>query len=77
MERWRFATWNVGSMTGRGRELAEEMGRRSIDVMCVQETKCRAAKELGGGYKIFYSDESKEMEWELLYHKDGRIMSWK
>ena len=60
MERWRFATWNVGSMTGRGRELAEEMGRRSIDVMCVQETKWggNAAKELGGGYKIFYSGES-------------------
>ena len=35
MERWQFATWNVGSMMGRGRELAEEMGRRSIDAMCV------------------------------------------
>ena len=35
------------------------MGRRNIDVMCVQETKWRgnAAKELGKGYKIMYSGE--------------------
>ena len=60
MEKRRFATWNVGSMTGRGRELVEEMGRRNIDVMCVQETKWRgnAARELGEGYKIIHSGES-------------------
>ena len=60
MEKWRFATCNVGSMTGRGRELVEEVWRRNIDVMCVQETKWRgnAAREFGEGYKIIYSGES-------------------
>ena len=60
MEKWRFATWNVGSMTGRGRELVEEMGRRNVDVMCVQETKWKdnAVRELGEGYKIIYCVES-------------------
>ena len=57
MEKWRFAAWNVGSMTGRGRGLVEEMGRRNIDVMCVQETKWKgnAARRLGERYKIIYS----------------------
>ena len=56
-ELWRMTTWNIGSMTGRGRELAEEMHKRRIDVMCVQETRFRgnAARELGGDYKLVYS----------------------
>ena len=60
MEKWRFATWNVESITGRGRKLVKEMGRRNIDVMCVQETKWRgnAARELDEGYKIIYSRDS-------------------
>ena len=59
-ELWRIATWNVGSVTGRGRELAEEMHKRRIDVMCVQETRWggNAARELGGGYKLVYSGKS-------------------
>ena len=40
-EKWRFATWNVGSTTGR--------------VMCVQETKWRS--NAARGYKIIYSGE--------------------
>ena len=37
-EGWGFATWKLGFMTGRGRELADEMEERNIDVMCIQET---------------------------------------
>ena len=49
-------------MTGRGRELADEMEKRNIDVMCIQETKWggNAAREIGGGYKVYYSGESKK-----------------
>jgi exonuclease III len=47
---------NVGTMTGKGRELADLMERRKVDVLCVQETKWRGskAKKIGGGYKLFY-----------------------
>ena len=51
--------WNVGSMTGRGKELVEVCKRRNIGILCVQETKWtgKSAKELGQGFKILYSGE--------------------
>jgi Endonuclease/Exonuclease/phosphatase family. len=47
----------VGSMTGRGREVADLMRRRRIQILCVQETSWRGdkAKELGDGSKLIYS----------------------
>ena len=36
--RVRVGTLNVGSMTGRGRDLADLMERRKVGVLCVQET---------------------------------------
>ena len=55
----RFGSWNVGSMTGKGRELVEVCRRRNIDILCVQETKWKgkSARELGEGYKMYYSGE--------------------
>jgi len=55
----KVASWNVGTMTGKGRELAEIFKNRHIDIVCVQETKWtgKSARELGEGYKIFYSGE--------------------
>ena len=52
----KVGTLNVGSMTGRGREVAAVMENRQIDVLCVQETKWTGSKarELGGGYKLYY-----------------------
>uniref|UniRef100_A0AAQ6IQZ2 Endonuclease/exonuclease/phosphatase domain-containing protein n=2 Tax=Anabas testudineus TaxID=64144 RepID=A0AAQ6IQZ2_ANATE len=43
-------------MTGKGRELADMMERRKVDVLCVQETKWKGSKarSIGGGYKLFY-----------------------
>ena len=35
----RVGTLNVGTMTGKGRELADMMERRKVDKLCVQETK--------------------------------------
>ena len=55
--RVRVETLNVGSMTGRGRELADLMERRNVGVLCVQETRWKGnkARELGGDCKLFYS----------------------
>ena len=53
----RVGTLNVGTMTGRGRELAVLVERRNVGVLCVQETRRKEnkAKELGGGCKLLRS----------------------
>ena len=35
----KIGRWNVGSMTGRRRDLVEMLKRRNIGILCVQETK--------------------------------------
>ena len=53
----KIGTLNVGSMTGKSREVADAMERRKINILCVQETRWKGekAREIGGGYKLFYS----------------------
>ena len=60
--RVRVGALNVGSMTGRGRELADLMERRKVGVLCVQETiwKGDKAKELGGGCMLIRSGANKQ-----------------
>ncbi|XP_045774234.1 craniofacial development protein 2-like [Maniola jurtina] len=55
--RMRMSSWNVGTMNGRGRELADVLERRRINVACLQETRWKGtkAREIGAGYKFFYS----------------------
>ena len=52
----KIATLNVGTMTGRGREIVDVMQRKKVDIMCVQETRWKGqkAKEIGEGYKLYY-----------------------
>ncbi|KAK3542975.1 hypothetical protein QTP70_008094, partial [Hemibagrus guttatus] len=52
----RIGTLNVGTMTGKGRELAEMMERRKVDILCVQETRWKGSKarSIGAGFKLFY-----------------------
>ena len=56
----RILTLNVGSMTGRGREIAAVLKERKIDIAGVQETKWKGskAKMLGDGFKLFYHGET-------------------
>ena len=53
----RVGTLNIGTMTGRGRELAGMMERRNVDILCLQETNWKGSKarNIGGGCKIFYN----------------------
>ena len=55
----KVATLNVGSMTGRSGEVVHLMGRKNLQVLCVQETKWRGSKarEIGAGYKLYYHRE--------------------
>ena len=56
----RVGTWNVGTMTGRGREIVEVCKRRRLDLLCVQETKWsgKSSRKLGENYRIIYSGEN-------------------
>ena len=53
----RVGTLNIGTMTGRGRELADMMKRRNVDILCLQEIKWKRnkARNIGGGCKPFYN----------------------
>lgn len=57
----RIATWNVGTMTARSKEIEEVMDCRKIDILCVQETrwknlsnKTRFLDRETKKYKFFY-----------------------
>ncbi|KAK3574492.1 hypothetical protein QTP86_008384 [Hemibagrus guttatus] len=41
---------------GKGRELADMMKRRKVDILCVQETRWKGnkARSIGAGFKLFY-----------------------
>ncbi|KAK3519958.1 hypothetical protein QTP70_008901 [Hemibagrus guttatus] len=43
-------------MRGKGRELADMMERRKVDILCVQETRWKGSKarSIGAGFKLFY-----------------------
>ena len=49
--RMRFLTVNIGTMTGKSRELANMLKRRRVSIACVQETKWKGSKanEIGEG----------------------------
>ena len=60
-ERLRFASWNVGTMTGNSIEIEKLMSRRRLDILCVQETKWRNTASRARflnyntkAYKLFY-----------------------
>ena len=50
----KVTTLNVGTMTGKGREVADLIERRGVDILCVQETRWKGDKArcIGGGYKM-------------------------
>jgi len=55
----RLGTLNIGTMTGRSRELSDAFKRRRVDVACVQEFKWTLGRKLvgiGDGFKLIYND---------------------
>ncbi|KAK3540626.1 hypothetical protein QTP70_034381 [Hemibagrus guttatus] len=49
--------WNpYVTADGKGRELADMMERRKVDILCVQETRWKGSKarSIGAGFKLFY-----------------------
>ena len=44
----RFGSWNVGSISGIGTEVCEELRKRKVDVCCLKEVRWR-----GEGARFF------------------------
>jgi len=58
LTRIRLGSWNIGSLTGRLRELVDSAIRRHVNILCVQETKWKGqkAKEVEDtGFKLWYT----------------------
>jgi len=56
--RIRVGSWNVGSLTGKLRELGDVATRRRVNILCVQETKWKGqkAKEVDNtSFKLWYT----------------------
>ena len=56
----RLGSWNVGSLTGKLREIVDTMIRGRVNILCVQETKWvgQKAKEVENtGFKLWYTGE--------------------
>ncbi|XP_071677275.1 uncharacterized protein [Lolium perenne] len=56
--RIRLGSWNVGSLTGKLRELVDTAVRRRVDVLCIQETKWKGQKANeveDTGFKLWYT----------------------
>ena len=61
MTEFRFATWNIGSMTGKDGEMVEILKKRKIQLCCMQETKWKGKNQKTlGEYKFYWKgqDES-------------------
>jgi exonuclease III len=60
--RIRLGSWNVGSLTGKLRELVDTVIRRRVNILCVQETKWtgQKAKEVENmGFKLWYTGKER------------------
>ena len=57
-------TLNIGTMTGSGRELADLMEQRNVDILCLKETKWKGSKarNIGDGCKQKQTSTTEMME---------------
>ena len=61
-------------MTGRGRDVVDVMERK-VKILCVEGTKWKGstARQLGNGYKLFYSGYDKKNGVGIVHENDGKI----
>jgi uncharacterized NAD-dependent epimerase/dehydratase family protein len=58
--RIRLGSWNVGSLTGKLRELVDTAIRRRVNILCVQKTKWtdqKAKMVENTGFKLWYTEK--------------------
>ena len=60
LNKLRFASWNIGTLTGKSIELVKVLHRHKISIACVQETKWMGGKTKEiDEYKLWYSSLNK------------------
>lgn len=57
----RVGNWNIGKLTGEGRELVDVMQKRNIKILCIPgiEWIANSAKIIGECYKVYYSGDNR------------------
>lgn len=65
--RIRLGSWNVGSLTGKLRELVDTAIRRRVNILCIQETKWTDGPEGEGG---------REYRFQAMVHGDSWEKEW-
>ena len=62
----RVGTLNIGTMTGRERELEDMKEQRNVEILCLQETKWKESKAriIGGGCKLLYNGADGRKKWD-------------
>ena len=61
----KVATLNIGTLTGKSKEIADMMTRKRIDILCLQDTRWTGGKSRGkarnlrDGVKLYYSGRGK------------------
>ena len=68
----KVGTLNVGTMTGKGRELAAMMVKRKVDILCVQETRWKGRKARNIGDRNILPWRRWEEIWSWSY-TEGRL----
>ena len=68
----RMGILNIETTTGTGRELADMMEQRNVNILCLQETKWKGckARNIAGGCKLFYNGADGRKKWDR-YSGDG------
>ena len=63
--KFRVATWNIGSMTGRRGEVARELCERKVDAAWLQETRWKGAgtRMIGSSSGLAERKQKMELEW--------------
>jgi exonuclease III len=64
--RIRLGSWNVGSLTGKLRELVDAAIKRCVNILYIQETKWKGhkVKEVEDtGFKLWYMGDNIGSEW--------------
>jgi exonuclease III len=78
--RVRVGTWNIGSHTGKLREIVDIMIRRRVNILCIQEMKWKVQKTKeveDTGFKLWYTgNTSTKNDISIVLdksHKDGVV----
>ena len=75
-----FLTVNIGTMTGKSREVVEMLKRRQVEIACVQEKNGKEIKQEKLEKDTRFTtaeDQRQEIEFVSSYIVNGKTRNWK